>query len=53
LLIIFRVSKIYVKVSGSHGGEYKDGCFGVVAPCNLVNFTDVSEMIAASIIRHL
>jgi hypothetical protein len=38
------------EISGSHGGDYED-VFWVVAPCSLVEFTDVSEVLAASIIR--
>jgi hypothetical protein len=41
------VSKQLCEISGSHGGEYKDGC---ILGCYAM-FTDVSEVLAASIIR--
>jgi hypothetical protein len=41
----------YVEISDSHDGEYEDGCVVVFAPCCLVEVTDISEVLAASIIR--
>jgi hypothetical protein len=35
------------EISGSHNGEYGDGC----VPCSLVEIDDVSEILTASIIR--
>jgi hypothetical protein len=43
------VELIRCEISGSHGGEYEDGCIlCVVALCAVV---EVLEMLAASIIR--
>jgi hypothetical protein len=39
------------RISGSYGSEYEGGSFWVVAPCSLVEFTDVSEVLDVSIIR--
>jgi hypothetical protein len=38
---------LHSEISGSHSGEYEDGCFWIVAPCSLV----VVYRIAAFIIR--
>jgi hypothetical protein len=40
-----------IEISGSHIGEYEDGCSGIL--CHVVwnKLTDVSEVLAASIIR--
>jgi hypothetical protein len=41
----------WIQISGSYIGEYKDGCSGIL--CHVVwnKLTDVSEVLAASIIR--
>jgi hypothetical protein len=39
------------KISGSHGGEYKEAVFWVVAPCSLVEVYRRFRVLAASIIR--
>jgi hypothetical protein len=40
------------EISGSHGGEYEDGCLSGLLRCVVwYKFTDVSELLAASIIR--
>jgi hypothetical protein len=38
-------------ILGSHAGECKVAVFGIVGPCNLLKFTSISEVLAASIIR--
>jgi hypothetical protein len=37
------------EISGSHGGEYTMAVFWVVAPRSMIDFTDVSEVLAAFI----
>jgi hypothetical protein len=37
------------EISGSHGGEYEDGC--LLGCCAASSVTEVSEVFAASIIR--
>jgi hypothetical protein len=41
----------YVEVSGYHGGEYEGDCLRDVAPCSLLEVSDVLEVLAASTFR--
>jgi hypothetical protein len=45
------LNKIRVSFRFSQSGEYEHDVLWDVAPCSLVKFTNVSEVLAASIIR--
>jgi hypothetical protein len=45
-----KMLELFGEMSGSYGGEFED-VFWDVAPCRLIEVTDVSEMLTASIIR--
>jgi hypothetical protein len=39
------------EISGSHGGDYEDGSSGLLRRVVWLKFTDVSEVLTASVIR--
>jgi hypothetical protein len=44
--------KIVTEISGSHGGEYEHDSSGMLRRVIWYKFTDVSEVLAASVVTH-